>query len=194
MALTLSVLSLSHCYKLRPRHKSELLPPTWPSTMAARSFLRYFILQKYPNSVFVVQLLSHAWLLATPRAAACQTSLSFTISWSLFKLMSTESVMPSNHLVLCLPLLLLPSLFSSIRLFSNELALCIWWPKHCLFDTYLRFTTKSYFIGFSRFWYFVVFVFFLALSWEVKVQVRNCEGEKTFWDTEVNGLELGIQA
>ena len=62
----------------------------------------------------------HAQLFSTPRTAARQASLSFTISWSLFKLMSIESVMPSNRLILCHPLLLLPSIFPSIRVFFNE--------------------------------------------------------------------------
>ena len=79
---------------------------------------------------FVVQSLSHVRLLATPWTAAQQASLSFTVSWSLLKLMSIESVMPSNHLILYLPLLLLPSIFPSIRVFPNELALCIRWPKY----------------------------------------------------------------
>ena len=65
----------------------------------------------------------------TPWTAARQASLSFTISWSLLKLMSIESVMPFNHLILCRPLLFLPSIFPSIRVFSNESALCIRWPK-----------------------------------------------------------------
>ena len=78
----------------------------------------------------VVQLLSCAWLFGTPWTAACQASLSFTNSWSLLKLMSIELVMPSNHLILCCPLLLLPSIFPSIRVFSNESALCIGWPKY----------------------------------------------------------------
>ena len=65
-----------------------------------------------------------------PWTAARQASLSFTISWSLIKLMSIESVMPSNHLILCHPLFLLPSIFPSIRIFSNESALCIRWPKY----------------------------------------------------------------
>ena len=64
---------------------------------------------------------------AMPRAATNQASLSFSIPWSLFKLMSIESVMPSNHLILCCPFLLLLSIFPSIRVFSSELALCIWW-------------------------------------------------------------------
>ena len=66
---------------------------------------------------------------ASPWNAACQASLSFTISWSLLKFMTTESVMPSNHLVLCRPLLFLPSIFPSIKVFSSELALCSKWPQ-----------------------------------------------------------------
>ena len=76
-----------------------------------------------------VKSLSRVWLLATSWTAVCQVSLSLTISWSLPKFMSFESMMPSNHLILCHPLFLLPSVFPSIRVFSNELALCIWWPK-----------------------------------------------------------------
>ena len=72
-----------------------------------------------------VQSLSHVQLFATPWTAACQTSLSITNSQSLLKLMSIESVTPSNHLILCRPLLLLPSIFPSIRVFSSESALCI---------------------------------------------------------------------
>ena len=70
----------------------------------------------------------------TPWAAACQFPLSFTISWSLLKLMSTESVMPSNHLILCCPHLLLPSIFPSIRGCSNELTRHIRWPKDWTFS------------------------------------------------------------
>ena len=77
-----------------------------------------------------VQLLSHVRLFATPWTAAHQASLFLTNSWNLFKLMSIESVMPSNHLILCHPLLLLPSIFPSIRVFSNEWALLIKWPKY----------------------------------------------------------------
>ena len=73
----------------------------------------------------VVQLLSHAQLFVTPWTAAHQAVLSFTITWNLLKLMSIESVMPSNHLVLCHPLLLFPSIVPSIRVFSNESVLCI---------------------------------------------------------------------
>ena len=82
----------------------------------------------------VIQSLSHIWLFVIPWTAAHQASLSFTISWSLLTLMSIESVMPSNHLILCHPLLLLPSIFPSIRVFSNESALPIRWPKHWSFS------------------------------------------------------------
>ena len=82
----------------------------------------------------VVQSLSSVWLFATPWTAACQASLSFAISWSLLKLMSIEPVMPSNHLILCHPLLLLPSIFPSIRVFSNWSVLCIRWPKYWSFS------------------------------------------------------------
>ena len=81
-----------------------------------------------------VQSLSHVWLFATPWTAACQDSLSFTNSRSLLKLMSTESVMPSNHLILCCPLLLLPSILPSIRGFSSESVLHIRWPKYWSFS------------------------------------------------------------
>ena len=77
-----------------------------------------------------VLLLSRVWLFATPWTAARQVSLPFTISQSLLKLMSIESVMPSNHLILCRPLLLLPSIFPSIRVFSNEPVLHIRWSKY----------------------------------------------------------------
>ena len=82
----------------------------------------------------LVQPLSHVQLFVTPWTAPCQASLSFTISWSLFKLMSIKLVMPSNHLVLCRPLLLLPSIPPSIKVFSNESALCIRWPKYWSFS------------------------------------------------------------
>ena len=77
-----------------------------------------------------VQSLSPVRPFVTPWTAACQASLSITNPRSLLKLMSIESVMPSNHLILCRPLLLLSSIFSSIRVFSNELVLCIRWPKY----------------------------------------------------------------
>ena len=81
-----------------------------------------------------VQLLSHLQLFVTPWTAAHQASLSITNSRSLLKLMSIESVMPSNHLILCHPLLLLPSIFPSIRVFSSESVLCLRWPNYWSFS------------------------------------------------------------
>jgi len=83
---------------------------------------------------FSVQLLSRVWLFVTPWAAARQASLSITNSQSLLKLMSIKSVMPSNHLIFCRPFLLLPSIFPSITVFSNESVLCIRWPKYWSFS------------------------------------------------------------
>ena len=81
-----------------------------------------------------VQSLSRVRLFATPCTAACQASLSFSISQGLLTLMSSESVMPSSHLILCRPLLLLPSIFPNIRVFSHESALHIRWPKYWSFS------------------------------------------------------------
>ena len=83
---------------------------------------------------YVVQLLGHVWLFATPWTIASQASLSFSISQSLLKLMSVESLMPSNHLILRCPLLLLISIFPSIMVFSNKLALRTRWPKYWSFS------------------------------------------------------------
>ena len=84
--------------------------------------------------VVVVQLLNHIWLFATSWSVACQAHLSSTVFYSLIKLMSIESVMLSNHLLLCCPLLLLPWVFPRIRVFSNELTLHIRWPKYLNFS------------------------------------------------------------
>ena len=90
-------------------------------------------LHSYPNIV-VVQSLSCVQLFTTPWAAACQASLSITNSWSLLRFMPIESIMPSNHLILCRPLLLLPSIFPIFRVFSNKSVLCIRWPKYWSFS------------------------------------------------------------
>ena len=84
--------------------------------------------------VVFVQSLSHVWLFAMPWTATPQTSLSFTVSWSLLRLRSTELVMPSNHLILCCPLLLFSSIFPSTRVFSSESGLRIRWPKYWSFS------------------------------------------------------------
>ena len=93
-----------------------------------------FPLPSHPSQFSSVQLLSCVRLFVTPWTTACQASLSITNSQSPLKLMSIESVMPSNHLILSHPLLFLPSIFPSIRVFSNESVLCIRWPKYWSFS------------------------------------------------------------
>ena len=100
-----------------------------------------------------VQSLSCVQLFATPWTAACQASLSITNSWSLLKLMSIELVMPSNHPILCGPLLLLPSTFPSIRVFSNESVLYIRWPKYWSFTFSIGHSNEyTALISFRRDW------------------------------------------
>ena len=95
-------------------------------TMYLQCFTNFVTLQII---IIVVQLLSHIWLFETPQTAAPQASLSFTVSQSLLKLTSIESVMPTNHLILCRSFVL-PSIFPSIRVFFNESALCFRWLKY----------------------------------------------------------------
>ena len=100
-----------------------------------------------------VQLLCCVQLFATPWTAARQASLSITNSWSLLKLMSIESVMPSNHLILCHPLLLLPSIFPSIRVFSSESVLCTGWPNYWSFSFNISPSNEhSGLISFRMYW------------------------------------------
>ena len=111
-------------------------PPTFPiSCLICISLIWLFLYNKLFAVVVavVVQSFGHIRLFETPWTAARQASLSFTISRSLLKLMSIESVMASSHLILCHPLLLLPSILPSIRDFSDESALHIRWPKYCSF-------------------------------------------------------------
>ena len=109
--------------------------------------------QHHTLTLSSLQLLRHVQLFATPWTAACQASLSITNSWSLLKLMSIASVMPSNHLMLCRPLLLLPSIFPSIRVFSNASALHIRWPKYWSFSFKIRpFSKYSGLISFRMDW------------------------------------------
>ena len=96
-----------------------------------------------------VQSLSCVRLFVTPWTAACQASLSISISRSLLKFMFIESVMPSNHLILCCPLLFLPSIFPIIRVFSNESALCIRWPKYWSFS--FSFSPSNEYSGLTSF-------------------------------------------
>ena len=97
-------------------------------------FIIVYVSWYFTEFIQSVQLLSRVWLFATPWIGACQASLSITNSQSLLKLMSIESMMPSNHLILCRPLLFQPSIFLSIRVFSNESVLHIRWPKYWSFS------------------------------------------------------------
>ena len=99
--------------------------------------------------VLLTKSLSHIQLFATPWTAARQAPLSFAISWSLLKLMSIESMIPSNHLILCHPLLLLPSIFPSIRVFSHESVLHIRWSKYWSFS--FSISPSNEYSGFSFF-------------------------------------------
>ena len=121
----------------RDHLKCPFFPQNQPQAWNNFSYLQKVLNQesKYhiENNFVVVKLLSHVQLFETPWTAAHQASLS-TISQSLLELVSIESVMPSNHLLLCHPFLLLPSIFSSIRVFSNESALHIRWPKYWSFS------------------------------------------------------------
>ena len=124
---------------------SETLQRAWPLEIIMKAsldiitlFIFFFFFkcrEKWQDLQFSsVQLLSRVWLFVTPWIAACQTSLSITNSQSSLKLMSIESVMPFNHLILCHPLLLLPSIFPSIRVFSSESVLHIMRPKYWSFS------------------------------------------------------------
>ena len=106
-----------------------------------------------------VQLLSRVWLFVTPWTAARQASLSITNSRSPLKLMSIESVMPSNHLILCCPFLLLLSLFPSIWIFLNESVLCIRWPKYWTFSFNISPSSEySELISFRMDWFYLLAV------------------------------------
>ena len=120
----------------------------------------------------VVQSLSYVWLFATPWTATCQASLSLTVSWNLLKLVSIESVMPSNHPILCHLLLLLLSIFSSIRVFSSESALRIRWPKHWSFGLSISPSNEySGLISFRTDW---IDFFAVQVTLKSLLQYHNC--------------------
>ena len=120
-----------------------------------------------------VQSLSPFRLFVTPQTAAHRTSLSITNSQSLLKLMSIESMMPSNHLILCHPLLLLPSIFSSIRVFSNESVLHIRWPKYWSFSFSISPSNKySGLISFRMDW-----LDLLAVQETLKSLLQHCSSK-----------------
>ena len=126
----------------------------------------------------VVQSPSLVWLFAIPWTAAHQAFLTFTIFWSLLKLISIESVMPCSHLILCCPLLLLPSIFLSIKVFSNELALHIRWPKYWSFSLIISpFSGYSGLISFTIDWFDL-----LAVQRTLKSPLQHyCSKASTLW-------------
>ena len=124
-----------------------------------------------------VQLLSRVCLFVSPWTAGHQASLSITNSWSLLKLMSIESVMPSNHLILCHPLLLLPSIFPSTKVFSNESVLCIRWPKYWSFSFSISpFNEYSGLISFRMDW-----LGFLAVQGTLKSLQHHSSKASILW-------------
>ena len=125
--VSLSPGKLTQKFKIKPLHQSYHTHKKNIALVYSRIFPGFF-------SFSSVQLLSRVWLFVTPWTAARQNSLSIASSWSLLKLMSIQSVMPFSHLILCRPLLLPPSIFSSIRIFSNESPLHVRWPKYWSFS------------------------------------------------------------
>ena len=137
---------------------------------------------------------------ATPWTAACQASLSITNFWSLLKLMSIESVMPSNHLILCHPLVLLPSIFPSISVFSNESVLHIRWPKYWSFSFSISPSNENLgLISFRIDWLDLLAVFFSAVCILHFCPINTIQGlrelvesQKRFWlQVEITFLLLG---
>ena len=127
----------------------------------------------YSVRISSFQSLSHARLFATPWTVAHQASRSITYSWSLLKLMSIESVMPFNHLILCRPLLRLPSIFPSIRVFSNESVLCIRWPKYWSFSSNISPSNEySGLISFTVEWFDL-----LAVQGTLKSLLQHCNSK-----------------
>ena len=141
-----------------PSHPTLSTPPhrsRWPTQSPLPGGVRRAIsVQLTDNWFSLVQSLSCVWLFATPWTAARQASLSITNSRNLLKLIPIESVMPSNHLILCHPLLLLPSIFPSIRVFLNESISCIRWPKYWSFSLSICLSNEySKFISFIIDWF-----------------------------------------
>ena len=138
--------------------------PQVPETVTVLHFM-FSLLFKFSS----VQSFNHVWLFVTPWTAAQQDSLSITNSQSFLKLMSIELVMPSNHLILCCPLLLLPSIFPSIRVFSNKSVLCVRWPKNWSFSFSISPSNEySGLISFRIDWFDL-----LAVQWTLKSLLQH---------------------
>ena len=153
----------SYCY--RDRHISEWNRKETPER-DSWIYQTWYIPRGHFSSV---QSLSHVQLFATPWTAARRASLSIINSQSLLKLMSIESVMPSNHQLLCCLLLLPPSIFPSIRVFSNKSILCIRWPKYWNFSFSISsFNEYSGLISFRTDWFDL-----LAVQWTLKSLLQH---------------------
>ena len=141
---------------IQPSHP---LTPSSPSVLSLSQYQGLFQWVICLHQFISVQMLSPVWLFATPWTAAHQASLSIINSQSLLKFMSIKSVMPSNHLILCCPLLLLPSIFPSVRVFFSELILCIRWPKYWSFSFSISpFSEYSGLISFRIDWFYLLAV------------------------------------
>ena len=142
----------------------------------------------------IVQSLSHVWLFVTPWTAACQASLSITNSQSLLQLMSMESVMPSNHLILCRPLLLLLAILPSIRVFSKESVLCIKWPKYWSFSFSISPSSEHSELIFFRTDWFDLLVFQGTLKSLLQHLVYSCiQHQGQCGHAVVDGIDFQVQ-
>ena len=171
---------------MKPLSCVRLLATPWTAAYQAPPSMG-FSRQEYWSGVPLpspVQLLSSVQFFATSWIAARQASLSITNSWSLLKLMSIELVMPSNHLILCHPLLLQPSIFPSIRVFSNESALRIRWPKYWSFSFNISPSNEhSGLISFRMDW-----LNLLAVQGTLKslLQHHSSKASKAFFSTQLS--------
>ena len=139
-----------------------------------------------------VQSLSHVWLFATPWTAACQASLSTTNSRGLLKLTSIKSVIPSNHLILCFPLLLPPSIFPGIRVFSNESTLCMRWSEYWSFS--FSISPSNEYSGLFR-WIFQWTFRTMSIQWLFFLKVAVFQWLKTDKSNtyqELSGIREGV--
>ena len=150
-------------------------------------FFVYVIQINYPLHIGIlyissVQSLSYVRLFVTPWSAACQASVSITNSQSLPKLISIESVMPSNHLILCRPLFLPPSIFPSIRVFSDESILCFRWPKYWSFSCSISPSNEySELISFRMHWFDL-----LAVQGTLKSLLQHHSSTASFFRTQLS--------
>ena len=154
--------------------------PSWVSHVKDHQFHQFCLscgAALLHRGIVAVQLLSCVWLSAAPWTAAHQASQSSSTSWSLLKFMSIELMMLSNHLILCQPLLLWPSIFPSFRVFSNELALCIRWPKYWNFSFSISPSNEySGLISFRIDWFDL-----LAVRWTLKSLQHHNSKASILW-------------